>query len=129
MTAPIAKIALSRRIRLEDFRLPVSIGIHDFERDAPQIVVVNVELELAANWTDPADRIEHALDYDFLRDGIAALVRGRHFNLQETLCREILDLCLAQKGLARVTVSTRKPDVYPDCRSIGFEIEARIGDA
>lgn len=127
MTSPAPAIALARRIRLEDFRLPVSIGIHDFERDAPQIVVVNVEIELAPDWVDPGDRIEHALDYDFLRDGIAALVRGRHFNLQETLCREILDLCLARRGLARVTVSTRKPDVYPDCRSIGFEIEAVIG--
>ncbi len=127
MTMTPAKIALARRIRLEDFRIPVSIGIHDFERDAPQIVIVNVELELAADWRDPADRIEHALDYDFLRDGIAALVKGRHFNLQETLCQEILNICLAQPDLRRVTVSTRKPDVYPDCKSIGFEIEAVIG--
>jgi len=127
MTAPPAKIALARRIRLEDFRIPVSIGIHDFERDAPQIVIVNVVLELAQDWRDPADRIEHALDYDFLRDGIVALVAGRHFNLQETLCREILKLCLERPGLRRVTVSTRKPDVYPDCKSIGFEIEATIG--
>ena len=127
MTAPAAKIALARRIRLEDFRIPVSIGIHDFERDAPQIVIVNVELELAADWRDPGDSIERALDYDFLRNGIVALVAGRHFNLQETLCQEILQLCLERPGLRRVTVSTRKPDVYPDCKSIGFEIEAVIG--
>ena len=127
MTMTPAKIALARRIRLEDFRIPVSIGIHDFERDAPQMVIVNVELELAADWRDPADRIEHALDYDFLRNGIEALVKGRHFNLQETLCQEILSLCLERPNLRRVTVSTRKPDVYPDCKSIGFEIEAVIG--
>ena len=127
MTAAPAKIALTRRILLEDFRLPVSIGIHDFEREAPQDVLVNVTLELAADWADPGDRIEQALDYDFLRRGILALVKGRHFNLQETLAQEILKLCLAQPGLKRVTVSTRKPDVYPDCRSIGFEVEAVLG--
>ena len=120
------KPALVRRILLEDFRIAASIGIHDFERDAPQMVIVNVTLELAADWRDPGDRIEHALDYDFLRDGIAALVKDRHYNLQETLCREILEFCLARPGLRRVKVSTRKPDVYPDCKSIGFEIEAEI---
>jgi hypothetical protein len=28
--------------------------------------------------------------------------------------------------LKRVKVWTRKPDVYPDCKSIGFEIEAEV---
>jgi len=127
MTAKHPQLALTRRILLEDFRIAVSIGIHDFERAAPQTVLVNVTLELAEDWRDPGDKIEHALDYDFLRDGIAALVKDRHFNLQETLCQVILDFCLARPGLRRVRVSTRKPDVYPDCKSIGFEIEAEIG--
>lgn len=123
------KLALRRRILLEDFRIAVSIGIHDFERDAPQMVIVNVMLELAEDWRDPGDKIEHALDYDFLRQGIAALAKDRHFNLQETLCQEILDFCLKRPGLKRVKVSTRKPDVYPDCKSIGFEIEAELGES
>lgn len=120
---------IARRILLEDFAVDVSIGIHDFERAAPQKVLVSVLLELGEDWRDPADRIEHALDYDFLRSGILELVKNRHFNLQETLCREILDLCLARPGIRRVRVSTRKPDVYPDCRSIGFELEARSDEA
>jgi dihydroneopterin aldolase len=129
MTAPPAMTVLARRIRLEELRVPVSIGVHDFERDAPQIVLVSVELELADDWVDPKDRIEHALDYDFLRGGIVALVKNRHFNLQETLCEEILALCLERPGLKRVKVSTRKPDIYPDCKSIGFEIEAAVKPA
>ena len=127
MTAPPAKIALTRRIMLEDFRMLVSIGIHDFERAAPQAILISVMLEFGEDWVDPGDRIEDALDYDFLRDGIVALVAGRHFNLQETLAEEILKLCLARPGLQRVKVWSRKPDVYPDCKSIGFEIEAEIG--
>ncbi len=124
MNAKPKKPSLTRRIILEDYRLPVSIGIHDFERSAPQMVLVNVELELADAMPDPRDRIEDALDYDFIRAGIMSIVKNRHFNLQETLCREILELCLARGGVRRVKVSTRKPDVYPDCESIGFEMEA-----
>jgi 7,8-dihydroneopterin aldolase/epimerase/oxygenase len=116
--------ALRRRIILEDFRLPISIGIHDFERSAPQMVIVNVELELADDMPDPRDRIEDAVDYDFIRAGIMSIVKNRHFNLQETLCQEILELVLRRGGIKRAKVSTRKPDVYPDCKSIGFEMEA-----
>ena len=86
-----------------------------------------IMLELSDAMPDPRDRIEDALDYDFIRAGIMAIVKNRHFNLQETLCQEILELCLARGGVRRVKVSTRKPDVYPDCRSIGFEMEAEAG--
>lgn len=117
--------ALTRKIILEDFRLPISIGIHDFERSAPQMVIVNVELTIADDMPDPKDRIEDALDYDFIRAGIMSIVKNRHFNLQETLCQEILELVLRRGGIKRAKVSTRKPDVYPDCKSIGFEMEAQ----
>ena len=116
--------ALTRKIILEDFRLPISIGIHDFERSAPQMVIVNVELTIADDMPDPKDRIEDAVDYDFIRAGIMSIVKNRHFNLQETLCQEILELALRRGGIKRAKVSTRKPDVYPDCKSIGFEMEA-----
>ena len=39
---------MSRRIFLRDFRLQVSIGIHDFEKEGPQTVVVNVDLRAGA---------------------------------------------------------------------------------
>jgi dihydroneopterin aldolase len=123
-TPALRERALTRKIILEDFRLPISIGIHDFERSAPQMVIVNVEITLADDMPDPKDRIDDALDYDFIRAGIVSIVKNRHFNLQETLCQLILELCLQRAGVQRAKVSTRKPDVYPDCKSIGFEMEA-----
>ena len=48
-----------------------------------------------------------------MREGVLALVNGQHFNLQETLCGEILDLCLRQPGVLGAVVQTNKPDVYP----------------
>jgi hypothetical protein len=40
-----------------------------------------------------------------------------------------LELCLQRGGVQRAKVSTRKPDVYPDCKSIGFEMEAEATPA
>jgi len=111
---------MDRRIFIRDFRLQVSIGIHDFEKHAPQTVVVNVDLVLAAASKAHGDRIANVLNYDIVHDGIVALARSRHFNLQETLVEAILDLCLAQPGVVEAKVSTEKPDVYQDCR-VGYE--------
>ena len=114
----------NRRIFIRDFRLPVSIGIHDFEKDAPQTVVVNVELLLEPAQRAHGDRIANVLNYDVVHDGIAALARSRHFNLQEALVDAIIDLCLGQAGVVEARVSTEKPDVYKDCR-VGYEAVRR----
>ena len=115
---------MSRRIFIRDFRLPVSIGIHDFEKKGPQTVVVNVELVLEPADKAHNDRIANVLNYDTVHDGIAALAGSRHFNLQEALVDAILDLCLSQPGVIEARVSTEKPDVYKDCR-VGYEAVRR----
>ena len=115
---------MSRHIFLRDFRLKVSIGIHDFEKEGPQTVIVNVDLELAPADKAHNDRIGNVLNYDVVHDGIVALAASRHFNLQETLVDAILDLCLAQPGVIGARVSTEKPDVYVDCR-VGYEAVRR----
>jgi 7,8-dihydroneopterin aldolase/epimerase/oxygenase len=115
---------MERRLFFRDFKLKVSIGIHDFEREGPQTVVVNVDLMLAPADKPHADRIANVLNYDTVHDAIIALAKSRHFNLQETLVDAILDLCLAQPGVIEARVSTEKPDVYGDCR-VGYEAVRR----
>ena len=118
---------MSRRIFLRDYEVVASIGIHEFERQNPQRIIIDVALEIAegASPGNGQDRIETVLDYDFLRERIRSIVGDRHFNLQETLCAEILEVCLAPDEVLGARVSTRKPDVYPDCDSVGVEMEVR----
>ena len=71
----------TRKIVLDDLRVPVDIGFHDFEVGSPQRLSITVEV-----WVDDAsfpetDQVEDAWDYDFLRTEIAVLAAGRRFNL------------------------------------------------
>jgi dihydroneopterin aldolase len=115
---------MQRRIFIRDFRLEVSIGVYDHEKVKPQAVVINVELLLDPPARAHDDEIGNVLNYDIIHDGITALAKSRHFNLQETLVDAILDLCLAQPGIAEARVSTEKPDIYGDCR-VGYEAVRR----
>lgn len=114
----------TRKIVLEGYELNLDIGFHDFEVGNPQRLLVTVEV-----WVDEAsfaatDTVPHAWDYDFLRSEIGRLAADRRFNLQETLVREIYDLVAARRGVTALRVSTRKPDIYPDCAGVGVELSS-----
>ncbi len=111
-----------RRIFIKGCQVQCSIGVRPEERQRPQRVRVNVELDLDPHGHDPQEDIARVLDYDIVRDGIARVAGSRHFNLLETLCDEIAALCLARDEVRGVRVSTEKLDAYPDCESVGVEV-------
>lgn len=115
----------SSKLFLTDFEVQATIGIHDFEKAGPQRLLISVDVEVDPPDAPLADDIAAVLDYDFLRGGILDLVADRHFNLQETLCRAIISLIAERASVKTAVVSTRKPDVYPDCAAVGVELSYR----
>ena len=119
---PDALLPRRHRIFLDDLDVPVDIGFHDFEVGNPQRLLISVEVWVEAAWFAAEDSAAAAWNYDFVRSEILRLAAGRRFNLQETLVREIYAGIAARAGVTALRVSTRKPDVYPDCRAVGVEL-------
>ena len=112
-------------ILLQGFEVDASIGVHDFEKSGRQRLLIDIELHLATATRPGTDDIGEVLNYDFLRNKTQALLALRHYELQETLAHDIASFCLAQPQVAAATIYTRKPDVYPDCASIGYRLHVR----
>jgi 7,8-dihydroneopterin aldolase/epimerase/oxygenase len=112
----------TRKIVLEDYVLPADIGFHDFEIGTAQRLSITVEVWLDDAAFAASDEVEDAWDYDFLRREIGTLAGARRYNLQETLARAIYDVVAARRGVTALRVSTRKPDIYPDCAGVGVEL-------
>jgi dihydroneopterin aldolase len=111
-----------RRLFLRGHSRLVRIGIHDFEQLAPQRLVLDVDLYVPLESSTPEnDQLAEVVDYDFVRQRIAELCEAGHIGLQETLCDAVLSTLLAHPQVVAVRVSTRKPDVYPDCEAVGVE--------
>lgn len=117
------RLAHCRRLFLRDYAVDMSIGWHGFEKEAPQRVHINVDLfvPLAAS-TPVRDDLTEVVDYDFIRATIDARVARGHVHLQETLVDDVARALLAHPAVFAVRVSSEKPDVYPDCRSVGIEV-------
>ena len=119
---PHALLRHHRRLFVQGLSLPVRIGIHDFEQAAPQRIVFDIELYVPLQDTTPTrDHIHEVVDYDFVRQVVHDRVAQGHINLQETLGDDILAALLKHPGVAAASVSTRKPDVYPDCEAVGVQ--------
>ncbi len=117
------RLADCRRLFLRNYEVFINIGVHEFEKRGEQRVVINVELFVPLAQTTPVDdKLDEVVDYDFMRATIADRVGRGHIHLQETLCDDVARVLLAHPQVRAVSVSTEKPDVYPDCDAVGVEV-------
>jgi dihydroneopterin aldolase len=90
------QLAGCRRLFLRNHEVRIHIGVHDFEKQGEQRVLINVDLFVPLQQSTPqADELHEVVDYDFVRRVIGERV---------------------------ARVSTEKPDVYPDCDAVGVEV-------
>ena len=113
---------MDRRFLLEGLDCMCRVGIYDHERAAPQRVLIDAELVLAAEGEPHSDKVDDALNYDLIRETILQIATARHFDLQETLARALFDALRSLDGVIGLRVRTAKPDAYADCRQIAYQL-------
>ena len=107
------------RIFVRDFVLPVRIGAYARERDKPQRVRFNVEVEVMRP-AHAAEDMRDVLSYDVVTDGIRMIVAREHIGLLETLVERVAALVLAHERAVRTTIRAEKLDVIAG--GVGVEI-------
>lgn len=116
-------LAGCRRLFLRNYEVMINIGVHDFEKQGEQRVLINVDLFIPLTASTPEhDQLGEVVDYDFIRETIIQRMAKGHIHLQETLCDDVARAMLTHPKVRAVRVSTEKPDVYPDCQSVGVEV-------
>ena len=117
------RLSNCRRMFLRNYEVQINIGVHDFEKKGEQRVLINIELYVPLEYSSPTqDKLHEVVDYDLMRDTVARRMAQGHVHLQETLCDDVLTAMLKHPHVRAARVSTEKPDVYPDCESVGVEV-------
>jgi dihydroneopterin aldolase len=111
--------ALTDRIFVRDFVLPVRVGAYAHERDNPQRVRFDVEA-VATRSARAALELRDVISYDLIMDAIRIIVAREHIPLVETLAERIAGFLLAHPRVASVKVRVEKLDVGPG--GVGVEI-------
>jgi len=99
---------------LKSLHVDCIVGIYEQERQTPQAVVMDVELEYDFAAPAASDAIGDAVDYDVVASRITELVQRRAFALIETMAEEACAMLLMRLPQVRtVRLEIRKPAAVP----------------
>jgi 7,8-dihydroneopterin aldolase/epimerase/oxygenase len=113
-----------RRVFIRDLELEASIGVHAHEKVKPQRIRLSVELSVRQEG-EIADDIRNVVSYETVIERIKRIVAQGHVHLVETLAERIAEACLADDRVVSARIRVEKPDIIPNARSVGVEIERR----
>jgi len=100
-------------IRIEDMEIRMFLGIHDFEKETAQRVLISVDMI----FDEPLKGDGSFFDYDKVVEFIRQF-NGQKIETQEELIVRIKDH-IAALGCHDTVIYTRKPDIFQDCGSVG----------
>ena len=115
---------MSQSIFFRDIELLCKIGVYEHERRNPQRVIINLKLILSNELSPKNDKIDETLNYDIVYRKIKDITSSQHFNLVETLANQIFKYLKSLNKVSDFTVSVAKPDIYQDCKGVGYEISS-----
>lgn len=110
-----------RHVFVRDLEVQTLIGIYEQEKAAPQRIIVNIDLSVQEGSGD--DDISHVVSYEIVVKKVEAIIAEGHINLIETMCEKVAAACLKDKRVMAARVRIEKPDIIPNARSVGVEIE------
>lgn len=111
------------RIFLRGMEVEARVGVHRFEHERAQRVLIDLVLFVERAGAPDDDRLADVLNYERVVEAVRALCAGAHINLLETMAWRVAGLCLAEPQVRGVRVKVAKPDIFPDVEAVGVEIE------
>lgn len=111
------------RVFLSDLEVEAIIGIHPWEREVRQRLVLQIEVAADVAAAAAADDISLTLDYSALAQRVREFIRERRFRLLETLAEETSAMIAAEFGARWMRFRVGKPGAVANSGQVGVEIE------
>ena len=108
---------------LRDFRLELIIGLYEWERKAPQPVMIDLEIGLYAHKAGHTDEIGDTIHYGEVARRIRESVATRDIRLVETLGEHIAEIVRGEFGAPWVKVTVRKLAILRGVKELGIIVE------
>jgi D-erythro-7,8-dihydroneopterin triphosphate epimerase len=109
-------------IRITDLRLRAIIGIHDWEREHKQDVIINITMEFDALKSIRSDAIKDTVDYKVITKRVIREVEASDFQLLEKLAKLVLDIIMEDPRVQEATVRVDKPFALRFADSVSIEL-------
>ena len=114
------------RIIVNGLVVDTSIGVHDFERDAPQRVRFDIEIETVDDYATRVRSTGAYVSYaDIVEFVTIRAASGEHIELVETWAEDVATFALTNELAQAVHVTVQKLDIFDTAEGVGIAIERR----
>lgn len=120
-------MAAGDRIVLRDLRVRAIVGIHPWEREKPQELVINLTLFRDLEGAARSGEVAETVHYGTLARAVLAHAQSAGHRLIETLARDLARIAL-EHGAERVVVRIDKPWAVEQAAAAGVELERTRAD-
>jgi dihydroneopterin aldolase len=110
-------------IFITELRLDVLVGVHNWERQVPQTVKLDLEIGIPDTGRPRSDRIGETIDYSKVVARISASLAENHFLLVERLAEHVAQLVMHEFKSPWVKVSVAKLAAIKGVKQLGVTIE------
>ncbi|MEE4659889.1 MAG: dihydroneopterin aldolase [Halieaceae bacterium] len=111
------------RVYLRDLAIDAIIGIHPWEREVRQTLVLQVELAADTARAAASNAIADAVDYSAVAERLTALVQQGRYELLERLAEDAAAMLLSDFDVAWVRLQVGKPGAVAAAGEVGVVIE------
>ena len=108
---------------LRQLQMDAVIGVHDWEREIRQPLVLDLEMASDTRTAARTDSIADALDYQAVAERITDYVRHSSFQLLEALAEACARIVLQEFGVSWVRLTINKPGAIGNAQAVGVSIE------
>lgn len=113
---------MSDIIFIENINTQAVIGIHDFEKAAPQKLVISIEMGTDIQKAAETDDVRYALDYAAISRFIDEYVRTSHYGLIETLAENLVTALFSHFTMQSIKLRLQKPGAIAYTQMVGVTI-------
>jgi len=109
-------------IFLEQVKVQTKLGVPDWERAAPQTVMLDIEIGYDFSKACQTDAIEDTIDYGQVAARIRETLAENSFKLVEALGEHVCQLILQEFKAQSVKLKVSKPGILPGLKALGIVI-------
>lgn len=108
---------------IRGLQIETRIGIHEWEKQRPRPVILDLEMASDIARGAASDRIEDALDYDAISRRLTAFVSESRFELVETLAERCAAILTDEFAIPWLRLTLNKPGAIGEGIDVGVIIE------
>jgi dihydroneopterin aldolase len=108
---------------IRELRANTIIGVHDWEREVRQSVVLDLEMACDNRLAGESDDIADAINYAAVSNRLLEFIEGSEFQLIETMAEQVAAIVLDEFKVPWLRLRLCKPGAVAQAKDVGVLIE------